>query len=93
MKYYRINPDYMLRELAGEYVIIPVGENCSITNAVMTPNQTAVFIWKFFEQPATEEAAVKKALEMYEGPEEAIRQGIHGFIEESLKYGILREEG
>ena len=29
---YRVSPDYVLREVAGECVMIPVGEGCKIRN-------------------------------------------------------------
>ena len=29
-KKYRVNSDYLLREIAGEYAIIPVGTACQI---------------------------------------------------------------
>ena len=34
-KKYRVSADYLLREIAGEYAIIPVGAACQISNAVM----------------------------------------------------------
>ena len=40
---FRVNPDYVLRDICGEYAIIPVGEECLIANAVMTPNESAAF--------------------------------------------------
>ena len=33
-KKYRVSADYLLREIAGEYAIIPVGAACQISNAV-----------------------------------------------------------
>lgn len=36
-KKYRVSADYLLREIAGEYAIIPVGAACQISNAVMVP--------------------------------------------------------
>ena len=50
-KKYHVNSDYLLREIAGEYAIIPVGTACQISNAVMVPNDTAAFLWNAFQQP------------------------------------------
>lgn len=47
-KKYRVNSDYLLREIAGEYAIIPVGTACQISNAVMVPNDTAAFSGMLF---------------------------------------------
>ena len=91
-KCFRINPEYLLRKIGGEYAIIPVGEKCLISNAVMTPNEAAVFCWKAFLEPATEEDVVQKAVRDFAGDAEQIRKDIHHFVTESIHYGILREE-
>ena len=69
-KKYRVSADYLLREIAGEYAIIPVGAACQISNAVMVPNDTAVFLWNAFLQPHTISEVVAQAAEEYEAPEE-----------------------
>ena len=82
-KIYQVNPDYILREICGEYAIVPVGEECMISNAVMTPNA--------FQTPSTEEDVVQKALEEYDAPEDLLREDVHRFVMDTLQYKILRE--
>ena len=91
-KKYRIKSGYVLREIAGECVIVPVDTESTITNAVMVPNDTAVFMWKAFERPCTLEDVVKKGMQEYEVTEETIRDSAERFIKESLKYQILEED-
>lgn len=90
-KRYCISPGYVLRQIAGEYAIIPVGEKGLITNAVMTPNDSAVFLWKAFLQPSTIEDVVRKGMQEYDAAEETIRNATHRFVEETLKCKILEE--
>ncbi len=90
-KYYRIKPGFILREIAGEYTIIPVDAESLISNAMMVPNDSAVFLWKAFEQPSTIEDVVRKGLEEYDVTEEVIRRSTEKFVEESLEYKILEE--
>lgn len=92
-KKYRIRQGFILREIAGEYAIIPVGEECIITNAVMTPNDTAVFLWKVFQKPSTTEDAVRKGIQEYDASEDTIRNAIKRFVNDTLKNGILEEVG
>lgn len=90
-KKYRISPDYMLRKIGGDYAIIPVGSDAIISNAVMTPNRPAVFVWNGFVTPSTEEdVAVKCAVE-FDGQIEKIREDVHRFVTESLELRILEE--
>lgn len=90
MKYY-INPGYILREIAGEYAIVSVDEKNLITNAMMVPNDSAVFLWNAFLQPSTEEDVISHAIEEYDASEEIIRRAVNRFVTELLKYEILKE--
>lgn len=90
-KKYCIKPGYILREIAGEYVIVPVDEECMISNAVMSPNDSAVFFWKVFQTPHTKEDAVRKGMQEYDVEEETIRSAVYRFLKDTLKYKIIEE--
>ena len=92
-KKYRIKFRYILREIAGEYAIVPAGAESEspLENIVMAPNGSAVFIWKSFEQPSTLEDVVIQGMLEYEVEEETIRRSINRFIKEMLEYKILEE--
>lgn len=90
-KKYRINPDFILREIAGEYTIIPTGGNNVFSNAVMAPNETAVFLWEAFQQPSTIQDVVVEAMQKYDGTEEQIYNSISNFVKQSLEFKVLEE--
>lgn len=90
-KKYRINPDFILREIAGEYTIIPTGGDNVFSNAVMAPNETAVFLWEVFQQPSTIQDVVVEGMLEYEVTEDIIRKSIEHFVKEMLEYKILEE--
>lgn len=86
---FRVNPDYVLRDICGEYAIIPVGEECLIANAVMTPNESAAFIWKCFAEPNTVENVVAQCVEAYDAPAETLAQAVDSFVRDCLRYRML----
>lgn len=89
---YRIRPDFILREIAGEYAIVPIGGNNNLfTNTMMAPNDSAVFLWKAFEHPSTVEDVAVKGIQEYEVTEEVIRKSTLNFIRDTLEYNILEE--
>ena len=90
---FRVNPDYVLRDVCGEYAIIPVGEECLIANAVMTPNESAAFIWKAFAEPNTLENVVTLCLAEFDATEEELTLAVRSFIRDGLRYRLLLEEG
>ena len=90
-KKYRINPDFILREIAGEYTIIPIGGDNVFSNAVMAPNGTAVFLWEAFQQPSTIQDVVVEAMQKYDATEEQIYNSISNFVKQSLEFKVLEE--
>lgn len=90
-KKYRINPDFILREIAGEYTIIPIGGDNVFSNAVMAPNGTAVFLWEAFQKPSTIQDVVVEAMQKYDATEEQIYNSISNFVKQSLEFKVLEE--
>ena len=90
-KKYRINPDFILREIAGEYTIIPTGGDNVFSNAVMAPNGTAVFLWEAFQKPSTIQDVVVEAMQKYDVTEEQIYKSISNFVKQSLDFKVLEE--
>ena len=45
--------DYLLREIAGEYMLVPLGN--SSFNSMVSFNETGAFVWKKLEQGLNEE--------------------------------------
>lgn len=90
-KKYRINPDFILREIAGEYTIIPIGGDNVFSNAVMAPNGTAVFLWEAFQQPSTIQDVAVEAMQKYDVTEEQIYKSISNFVKQSFEFKVLEE--
>lgn len=45
-----MNKNYLLREVAGEYLLVPLIEGESQFNSIITMNETGAFIWKRLEK-------------------------------------------
>ena len=92
-KKYQIRPDFILREIAGEYAIVPVGTGNGnpLENTVMAPNGSAVFIWKSFEQPSTLGDVVVRGMLEYDVAEDILRRSVENFVADALDYKILEE--
>lgn len=87
--YYVTNEDFILREIAGEAVLVPVGESTKKLNGMISLNETFAFIWRQFQQPNTIENVVSATKEYYEDNNDEIEKDIIKFVEESLQYGFL----
>lgn len=84
---------FILREIAGEALLIPTGENPLFQNSMITPNEVWCFLWKTLAVPRTVPEVVSIAHEEYEAPEGEIERSVTGFIEQTYACGMIRKEG
>lgn len=89
MAKYKVNDDYMLREIAGEAVLVPIGENTQIQNAMINLNETCAYLWKAFAEPRTIESVIEETVKEFEGDREIIARDITGFVMQGLPLGVI----
>ncbi len=81
----KIKNGFILKQVAGQNVVMPVGENCLNFNAAITLNETAAFLWQALGEDCTEEELIKKLCDNYEVETENAKADIAVFL------GVLRE--
>ena len=45
-KHYCANEDYIVREIAGETILVPTGASAEHFNGMLTLNETSRFLWE-----------------------------------------------
>ncbi len=91
-KRYKANPDFLLREIGGEAVLVPLGDVGIFENTMLSLNDTCAFLWKVFQSPKTAQEAIDEAKAAYEGDASEIEQGVLSFIKDYSHYNLLMEE-
>ena len=66
----RVDKEFVLREIAGDYIIIPTGKTVLEFNGLITVNEVGVDIWKMLQEDVTFEDLVKGILDQYDVEEE-----------------------
>ena len=92
---WQANEDFILRTIAGESVLVPVGnvQDPRFDNCMITMNETAAFLWQLFtDAPRTEEEAIAAAEEAFSAPDGVIAAHIREFIAEYANLGLLIKE-
>lgn len=88
---YKANPDFILREIAGEILLVPVGEQTKVLNGMVTFSETGAFIWKHLDgQRGAEEFAQLLAAECGVDAE-TILPDIEVFLQKAVERGLLIE--
>ena len=85
----KINKEYVLREIAGDYIIIPVGKTVLEFNGLITVNEVGVFLWKMLQEEVTMDDLVKAVLSEYEVDEAVARADIQEFLDKLTEAGVL----
>lgn len=92
----KIVKEFILREIAGEYVLIPTGDTTQEFNGLITLSETAKFIWENIERVDSLEEIIEKIYKTYEADIEEIKKDTVLFIGDLLGRGFIkctREDG
>ena len=86
----KIKEGFILREIAGSFVVVPVGQNLVDFSSMITLNETGAFLWNVLLEGASEDELCKKLLLEYEGvSEEDALSDIKDFIKILEEKNIL----
>ncbi|HWP97012.1 MAG TPA: PqqD family protein [Syntrophomonadaceae bacterium] len=76
----KVKDGFMLREVAGQWLVIPIGERVVEFNGIITLSESGALLWKAMEEDVDEEALVKVILGEYVIDEATARADVAGFI-------------
>lgn len=85
----KINENFVLREVAGSWVVIPTGEKSLDFNGMMNLNETGVLLWRELEKGAEKEELVAAITSEYEVSAEEAAEDIESFLAALKKAGCL----
>ncbi len=90
MSVVKIKSGYILREVAENNVVIPVGEETVNFNGIMTLNDSGAFLWSILSaRDVDEKELVDAMLEEYEIDEKTASEDIKDFIATISEKGFL----
>ena len=85
----KIKEGYLLREIAGTHVVVPIGERVIEFKGMMTLNETGMFIWEQLQSESTFEDVLDSILSSYEIDEGTAKTDLEEFISVAGKNGVL----
>lgn len=88
----KILKELILREIAGDAVLVPVGKTVLEHNGLFALNEVGADIWKCIEAGNTPEEIVTILAERYDAPETEIRVDTQTFLRDLASQGILEYE-
>lgn len=88
----RVEKEFVLREIAGDYIIIPTGKTVLEFNGLITVNEVGVSLWNMLQKETSLDELVQGILEEYDVEEDVAREDIQEFLDTLITAGILTED-
>lgn len=85
----KIKDGFMLREIAGTWVVVPIGKSVVEFNGLMTLSESGALLWKRLECGAELDELVEAILHEYEIDEATARSDVDDFISEINRKGLF----
>ncbi|MCD8020216.1 MAG: PqqD family protein, partial [Clostridiales bacterium] len=87
---YRANPDFIIREIAGETLAVPTGKMAHKLNALITFTEGGAFLLECMKKSPQTKADLIRLLESrYDVATETAVQDVSAFLEKALANGII----
>ena len=87
----KIKDGYIIREVAGSNIVVPVGDEQMSFGGIMTLNAVGAFVWKKLENGATKEELVDALLAEYEVDRQTASADIDRYIAKLREKNIIED--
>lgn len=84
----KIKEGFLLRQVAGQMVALPSGDELDL-NMMIALNDTGAFLWERLQTETDEAALVSALLAEYDTDEAAVRQDVAAFVKKLGENGFL----
>jgi hypothetical protein len=85
----KLKDGFMLREIAGTWVVVPLGQRVIEFNGLMTLSDSGAFLWKMLEMGAEIDELLEGIIEEYEIDKATAQMDIDEFIGQIVEKGII----
>jgi sensor domain CHASE-containing protein len=87
----KIKPGYVLRNVAGENIVVPIGGEAVNFNGVLTLNKSGKMLWESLSKGATLEELIAKIVSVYEVDEKTAKADVLAFLKKLQTKDIVIE--
>ncbi|MDY6367470.1 MAG: PqqD family protein [Clostridia bacterium] len=87
----KIKSGFILREIAGNYIVVSVGERVKEFNGVVNLNKTGVLLWNALIKGATEEELVNALLSEYDVEKSVAESDVLEFVNKLKEANLIKD--
>lgn len=83
---------FVLRNVVGEYVLMPTGDNIGRFDGTVILNDVAALVWEKLQNPVSREELLAAILNEYNVEEATAAADLDKLLEKLKSYGVIEEE-
>lgn len=83
------NENFLLRDVAGTLVIVPVGAAVTAFPGMITLNDTAAYLWELLKDEQTVESLVASLMDRYEVDAQKATEDVKAFVKQLKPTGAI----
>lgn len=84
-----IQGSYILRNVAGSHVVVPVGDSVADFNGLITLNETGAFLWQQLQGDVSPEVLVERLTAEYDVTDEQAKKDVDAFLTKLRDNGFI----
>ena len=88
----RVSKDFILRQIADEYMLVPIGQAAIRFNGLISMNEIGHFIFSALAEDTTEEQILDQIIAEYEVDRATAAQDLRDFLQQLRQLGALIED-
>lgn len=85
----KIKEGYLLREVAGQFLVVPAGSQAISFNGIITLNKTGKVIWEVLQSQTSKQAIIEALTHRFEVSIEQASQDVDAFLAVLQKHQLL----
>lgn len=89
--YYRASDKFVTREIAGEVLVVPVGEQTAKLNGMIMFSEAGAFLWKLLLKKCTRSELQLGLAEEYGRTSAEVEADVDEFLEMAMKRELIVE--
>lgn len=87
----KIKDSFILRNVAGSHVVLPMGASSEKFSGMLKLNETGVFLWENLKKEISEDDLINAMLSEYNVGADRAREDVKEFLNTLRSAGVLEE--
>lgn len=88
----KVNKNFVVRQIADEYIIVPIGEAVINFNGMVTVNEVGKFIWEQLYEDLAQEELLQRIIQEYDIDEQTAAEDMKEFLDKLKQGGLLQQK-